>query len=236
VCKGHGVELENNCARGAELRVSPKYFQCGYQCIFEIAIKLSQVLWRKLRPDQIDSADDNIIDVTYNLLLGSKFNLACRLLDFACTILKKFSSEQCRLTMVANRAQAYKWAGDPERCKNILSAEDWSACGPQFHLAISVLNDRFEEAAGIMRAIGPKGVVKEEFYQEWPMFREFRKSDEFASAYQEVFGGPFIHVEKALKAVEKQKLLDALDKLRKDIDDDTIPADSVRLRARSEGP
>lgn len=214
VCKSNGVDLPDDCSRGKELVVTPEYFQCAYACVYEIGVKLSQVLWRKLKPDQLEEADDNLTEVTFDLLVAGKFKLACRLLDFACTTLKKHGSEQSRLMMTINRAQAYKWAGDSKKCRSILDEEDWSACGPQFHLAVAVLEDAHEKAAELMRSIGPNGVMKETQYQDWPLFREFRKTDAFALAYKEVFGRSFVHIEKILKADEKERRRTVLEKLR----------------------
>ncbi len=174
-CKSNGVEIPEDCSRGTRLRVSPEYFKCAYHCVYEIGIKLSQVLWRKLKPDQLEEADDNLTDVTYDLLAAGKFSLACKLFDFACITLKKHGSAHSKLVMIINRAQAYKWMGDPDKCKSALNDEDWSACAPQFHLAIAVLEDNFERAAEIMRSIGPNGVMKETYYQEWPLFRDFER-------------------------------------------------------------
>lgn len=227
VCRSNAVQLADNCIRGVELSVDPEYFKCAYRCIYEIGIKLAQVLWRKLRPDQMDQADHNLISVTYDLLVAGKFRLACNLLDFACLTLKKHASEHSRLMLCVNRAQAYKWNKDEDKCRSIIDSEDWSACGPEFRLGIAVLKDDFETAAEIMQSMGPKGPLEKVDYQEWPLFKDFRNSDLFATSYQEVFEEPFVHIEKVLTAAEKDRRRKALEKLRSMVEEEEERPDVV---------
>lgn len=223
VCKGHGVTLSDNCNRGDILDVSPEYFKCAYSCVYEIGVKLSQVLWRKLRIDQLEEADDNLIGVTYDLIVSGNYTLACNLLDFATNTLKKYSSEQVRLIHIINRAQAYKWDKNQAKCQEILKSQDWSACGPQFHLSVAVLEEDFDSAAQIMKSIGPEGVMKETDYQEWPLFKDFRAVESFSKAYESVFGKPFVHIESILQSDEKERRLKKLEHLKNQLEEKTGP-------------
>ncbi|HNJ66557.1 MAG TPA: hypothetical protein PKW28_11725, partial [Turneriella sp.] len=47
-CSKHKCLIPKSCGIGTRLDVNPDYFQQAYYCLFEIATKLSQVLWRKL--------------------------------------------------------------------------------------------------------------------------------------------------------------------------------------------
>jgi hypothetical protein len=219
-CREHGVALPEGYERGSSLDVTPEYFRSAYSCVFEIGVKLSQVLWRKLLPDDIDKADQALTEVTFDLLVSGHLDLACRLLDFGCCVLKKHASDQNRRIMAINRAQSYKWSGEDDKCREIVDSEDWSACGPEFQLAVAVLSDNFEEAAGIMRSLGSAGAVKETEYQEWPLFREFRQSEAFLNAYQEIFGEPFVHIETTLREDEQLRAKAALEELRAKLDEE----------------
>jgi hypothetical protein len=42
-----------------------------------------------------------------------------------------------------------------------------------------------------MRRIGSRDTQLEEGYREWPIFKEYRKSEQFRVAYKEVFGRDF---------------------------------------------
>jgi hypothetical protein len=222
-CRKHGVILPSDCTKGTTLSLTPEYFQDAYECIFEIGIKLSQVLWRKLRPDQTSDADKCLTKTTFDLLVAGKYNLACVLLDFACEVLKKYSSDESRRVYTINRAQAYKWANNEDKCQSILSGEDWSACGLNFKLAVAVLRNDYNEAASLMRVIGVNGAPHETDYHEWPLFKEFRKTDEFAASYEEVYSKPFVHIERAMRKDETTRIRNSLITLMESIKEDGLP-------------
>ena len=96
-----------------------------------------------------------------------------------------------RRIIIINRAIAYKFGKVPDKAEKILKAEDWSSTSNKFRLAVAVLRDDFKRAALLMKKIGKDGEIGIFEYQEWPVFKEFRKSDDFLVTYQDVFGQEF---------------------------------------------
>ena len=190
-CSKHRCVIDEGIGEGSTLWVSSSYFHQSHQCIFEIGTKLGHVLWRKLFPDQRPKADSNLINLTYDLIDRSRYGLAICLLDFAFEGIKKFSDEASELSLLINRAQAYKWNGEEKRCKEILNAVDWSAKSDNFKLAHAVLSDRFVDAQNIMKQIGNCGSITSDYYRDWPLFKVFRESSEFLEAYSDIFGEDF---------------------------------------------
>jgi hypothetical protein len=202
VCKRHGVD----CAKikiGSELQVSSKYFKLAYATVLEIGIKLAHVLWRRLKPEEMEEADGSMNNVCLDLIRDEKYGVAQTLLDFAVSY-KKFGSETSRKILLLNQAQAYKWAGQEKKTKEILASEDWQAANEKFQLGAAVLSDDFGAASEIMRHIGSSSSPSKSEYREWPMFKVFRLSPEFAEAYKDVFGEPFASVT-ASEIPEKQE-------------------------------
>lgn len=189
VCKRHGVDC-SKVKVGKELQVGPKYIKLAYATVLEIGIKLAHVLWRRLKPDEIEDADSSLNDVCLDLIRDEKYPIAQTVLDFACQY-KTFGSESGRKVLLLNRAQAYKWGGQDKKAKEILATEDWNAANEKFRLGAAVLNDDFQSAAQIMRHIGADNSPSKGDYKEWPMFKMFRATPEFAEAFAEVFGEPF---------------------------------------------
>jgi hypothetical protein len=191
VCANHSCKVEPGTKLGKQLSVNRKYFSGAHDCLLEIGVKLAQVLWRKLSGDDFSEADKSLITICYELLAEGRYRIARRLLDFGVETIKKHSGESRRLTLVVNRAQAYKWSGDEETARRIVNAEDWSALEPKFLLAQAVLLDDFAGATEIMKQIGGEhhqlGALA---YREWPLFREIRKTPEFAAAFEEIFREP----------------------------------------------
>ncbi len=191
VCNRHCSVVDENMCPGKTLAVTPRYFGAAHECLFEIGVKLAQVLWRKLTPDDIGAADQSLSKVSYELLSEGRYQLARVLLDFATETLKKHGSEENRLVMVVNRAQAYKWSGDEDAARKIINSEDWSATEAKFRLGQAVILDDFATAIKIIRQIGPDGAVNKHFYRDWPLFKKIRESKEFAAVFEEIFGEPF---------------------------------------------
>ncbi len=189
-CRKHKVELGKEVLVGSKLQANKKYLRQSYEVLYEIGLKLSQVLWRKLSPDNLQKAEQSLSYFVYELLIEENYRLAQELLDFACCTLKKWNSEGERLVYVVNRALAYKFSGNNEKCQSILSSQDWSACGDNYNLCVSVLQDDFVKAKELMVRIGSSGIVDEVSYTEWPCFKEFRETDHFITGFTEVFGYP----------------------------------------------
>lgn len=191
VCRLHKCQLDESVKEGERLHIPPPYFKASNECIYEIGVKLGHVLWRKLFPEERAKADSNFIRLTFELIDNGKYDLAIRLLDFACNDFKKFANEANQLTLVVNRAQAYKWKGDDERCKKIMRAVDWTAKNDQFRLADAVLSEDWTRASKVMKRIGREGSVDQFDYRDWPLFRNLRTQESFLLAYEEIFGEAF---------------------------------------------
>lgn len=191
VCAQHGCTIDQEVKEGHRLHVPQDYFVAAHRCMAEIGIKLGHVLWRKLLPIERKDADSHLVRTTYELIENGKLDLAIKLLDFACDSIKKFEAEATRLRLLVNRAQAYKWNGDNERCKKLMRSEDWTAKSDEYRLADAVLAEDWTKAAKIMKRVGKDGAVDKHSYRDWPLFRDFRKQEIFLQTYSEVFGTPF---------------------------------------------
>jgi hypothetical protein len=194
MCRLHGVTGDAN-TRGKQLSVTPGYFRRAYEVFFEVGVKLAHVFWRKLKPQDRKEADGDLVTIGYNLLVEEKYSLAKAILDFGTTGLKTHSSEELRLRLVVNRAQAYKWAGQAKRAVQILEAEDFSALNDEFRLAEAVLRDDFQSALALVKVVGSSGGIKLGGYRDWPLFKEFRKIAELEDVILDVFKEPLNRVD-----------------------------------------
>jgi hypothetical protein len=101
ICKRHGEALDETVVPGKMLHVSRQYFETAHECLYELGVKLAQVLWRKLQSDDMENADGNLLSVGYELLEEGRYRLARCILDLS-TGLKKHSKEEFRLSMIIN--------------------------------------------------------------------------------------------------------------------------------------
>lgn len=203
VCRANNVEFKNEPLLGSKLGIESEYFETAYRCLFEVSVKLTQVVWRKLLPKDIEAADDSLNDICFELLRQGQLSLSTTLLDFATNILKKHYNEESKNVFIVNKALAQKLMTNTEECKSIVHAKDWSACSDKFKIAKEALLDNFDEVVKLMRKIGSDGEVTKLHYKIWPLFSEFRKTEQFLDAFEEIFKEEYVEIETPKKMFEK---------------------------------
>lgn len=187
VCDKWNVDFSKRPAIGETLEVTADYFKRAHACVFEIGTKLAHTLWRKILPGECERADGSLNMLVYDLLVVKHYDLAIVLADFALKIPKAYLTDSLRRMMVVNYSQAYKWKGNQAQAVKIIDSHDWSSCSDMFKLAVAVIKDDFKEAVALMRKMGSSGPDKHE-YRCWPLFNDFRKTQDFLDAYQSIFG------------------------------------------------
>lgn len=184
---------DENVQIGEKLSATPMYVKHCYEILFEIGIKLGQVIWRKIEND-LEKSDDLLIDIGYDLIKRGKYSLACIILDFACEPYVKHYNKVCEYVLCVNRALAYYLNGDQKKCNEIINSIDWSATELKYRLAHKVLLEQYEEAIAYMKSIGKTDEMRVA-YAEWPLFNDFRKTEQFKDTYKEIYGCNFQYTE-----------------------------------------
>ncbi len=188
VCKKNNVKIDD-VQVGTALAVTDEYFEHCCSVLEEMGTKLASVSWMKLYPQESEEVTRSLVDTSFNLVLRSRYALAIRIVEFALALPRKPTNE-FRYKLVLNLAQAHKWMGDEEACQRTLQQEDWTGLEPLYRLGHAVLVGDFGSAADFMKQVGTAEGYKA-CYRDWPIFREFRKSNEFADAFKELFGETF---------------------------------------------
>lgn len=194
VCKDRPFDHKDADIRiGEELNATPSYVEHCYRILFEIGVKLGQVLWRKL-DNNLEGADKSLMDISYELIRSEKYELACIILDFSCQPYVKHFNKICEYTLCVNRALAYYLKGDKEKCKSVINSQDWSGTDLRYRLAHRVLLEKYDEAIEFMKSIGNDSEMSF-VYAEWPLFNHFRKTPQFKDTYKEIYGKDYQYIE-----------------------------------------
>lgn len=209
VCKQHKVQLPDDLKVGSILDVNEEYFLNAYRCVFDIGVKLSQVIWRKLAPNDTDNADTSIISIIYDLINRGDYQLAIDISDLATHKVFKHHNNDNKLICIINKAQAHKWKGDGQACVDMIKSIDWSACSDKFKLVSATLIEDYPEVYKLMKRMGKEhDEITKECYRDWPIFQELRKHSDFPQNYESVFGEKFepleIEDELAIGLLEKK--------------------------------
>jgi hypothetical protein len=203
VCSENEVKGIDKIKLGEQLSAKPEYFNKCYQILFEIGVKLGQVVWRKLLPNELEDADAHLNNVCYQLLIKGHYRLALNLLTFATTTLKKHVDQEMVCIFTVNKALAHYLSDKKDECKKVLEKHDWSATSDKFKLAIAILYEEYDKAILLMKTVGSSNShITKDAYREWPLFRELRKTDKFKETYKEIFGEELVYVETKPKNLE----------------------------------
>lgn len=195
VCKKNNVTFKQELKNGEELHADNQYIETAFNCLYEISTKLTQVIWRKLCPEDLQNADSSLNDICFELIKNGQYELSNNLLDFATGTIPKPFNEESKNVFVVNRALSLKLGGEKEKAHAIIKEKDWSATSNKFKLATAVLLDQFEQAAKIMKNMGQLDGIGKLSYKTWPLFVEFRKSSFFIDAFKEVFEEDYASLE-----------------------------------------
>lgn len=180
---------------GETLEASPEYVIHCYNVLFEIGVKLGQVIWRKIdEKNSLEEADDLLIDIIYDLLKNKKYNLGINLSEFATKEYIKDYNKASEYVKCVNKSLAYYLNGDKEKCLSIIQSVDWSATDYRYRLAAFVLEEKFDEACELMKSIGSSKDMMNA-YREWPLFTNFRETDVFKNTYKEIYKTEFDYIE-----------------------------------------
>lgn len=212
-CQKMGVQLEPNLKVGSQLYVSTDYFKKAYMCLYELSVKLTQVIWRKLIPNDLENSDAALNDICYKLLHEEDFELADILLHFATVLVKKHHNEINKNVFLINKALSKYLSGKKDECYEVLKSKDWSACSLNFRLAVDVLNEDFKKALKLMDTIGTSDEVPKHAYQTWPLFSTIRKEVDFQERFRKIFKEEYKIIErpspKVIKLIERRKKSEA---------------------------
>lgn len=189
-CRANNVDL-SNVRQGQKLEIDPKYYEHSVGIIYEIGIKLCSVLWRKFAKDEMENADEALVDLGFSLITERAYAVAEAVLRFGAKELKAHSSDGIRRIMVVNLANAVKLQDRQSEADEILDECDWSACGLEYKICVEAIKGNLSSVIAKMKEIGSNGRPTKHEYRTWPVFRGLHTESQFLDAFYEVFGEPF---------------------------------------------
>lgn len=193
VCANNGHSVDSLNTKGTTLDLDQEYFFRSCRIVELTGTMLGQTLWRKIFPKTSELADHHLNHLVFERLRVEDFNGALRLSNFGLqpSLIKNASGVNRRIRVI-NKAIALSRLKKTEETRQLLAEEDWTDTLRDFTLARTVLEGDYNEAAQVMKKIGKEGeLVNEGAYRIWPLFWDFRKSQEFLDAYNEIFGYSF---------------------------------------------
>lgn len=191
-CQKQKAKLEDGVVKGSQLEVSKDYFEKAYRILYIVGIKLTQMLahtiYKEQYPDDTSSIDGVLITNVYDLITEELYDVAISVSKFAHENKHFAHNANDKCYILLNFAQAYKWAGHADKCKELLDKEDCTVWKDELLIPKLTLENRFDEVYVKMRSVGSGSeILTPENYRQWPIFKEIRKEPEFAKVFQEIF-------------------------------------------------
>lgn len=187
----HAKPADSVC-EGTILEIIPPYFFATRKWLLVLGLEIGSDLWWNVFPQDRDKIASFINDDVLLALLSEGSNEAAAILgEYALKQFRKGLSEPNQRCIIINTAQAYKWNGATAQCSHMLKSVNWDASADYLKLGVAVLKENYGRAAGYMMNIGQHGYINKDNYRNWPLFKEFRNTPEFADAYERVFNQPF---------------------------------------------
>lgn len=199
VCTDSKVSLDG-IVLGKRLYANNKYLLRAIDVIAELVVKMTHVLWSKIFKEHQEKIDFNIIKISYDLLNRKKYKLVIDVLTLFTSKSAKHESEESKRYMIINMAIALKSLNEEKKCKELLGKYDWSAVSNLFKMAEKILTDDFENAVILMRKAYISEELSKENMIEWPLFNNFRDTEEFKKIYAELF--PTIEVKPQVETAQ----------------------------------
>ncbi|MDC0284674.1 hypothetical protein OAK85_04900, partial [Mariniblastus sp.] len=169
------------------LTADDSYVAEAIDIFFELSVRLVQSVVRRLYPDCLIEADWNLNNLGVSLLTETRWDLSLRIFDFAIGIPEKLKSkDEVSYYNVINACIALKFSGKPFSKK--LQSVNWKPLHPKYHFAIAILEERFDDAAKLMKSDAVRTQIDERSLINWPLLRDFRKTEQFQAAFEEMFG------------------------------------------------
>jgi hypothetical protein len=200
ICNQHGIDT-CSLALGQKLAITQQYYARAVDIIFEMGIKLTQVIWRKLIPDDINVADHELGQCGYRLIARRRYRAAATMFRFGLYEMKKHGPESIRRRMVVNYANALKMSGDKTEARRVLDEEDWSASGDEYGISVAAVKDDTETVIFMMKRVVGSGKMELRNFREWPVFENIRKDPKFVEEFEKEFGEKLI-VDKETRSAE----------------------------------
>ncbi len=180
--------------KGNGIITDKDYLENTFLVFYEFGFKLGQTIFRKLFGDKasLGLIDNSLIHIGYDLLRFENWLLALKVFEFAKELKSAWiSDDRSKKIFVINNAIALKNSGNNEGVLKLFDQIDWSSASAEFALAVKVLREEYGEAERLMSMMDGMSPVNEDGFRDWPLFKEFRKTEQFARAFNKIYEKEF---------------------------------------------
>jgi hypothetical protein len=204
VCREHNVDIKG-VSIGDKLSISTKYYLHAVRTVLEFGLKVTQIIWRKLLPNQIEEASSELNEISYRLIEQRRYKFAASMLKFGLEMPNK-GTEATRMRMVVNYANAEKLDGNKDAAEKIIAAEDLTALNDAYRICVAAIQDDIDGVVNMMKSVTDPKLVGAHGFREWPVFESLRSDPKFVQAFEETFREKLFTEKQTVPAPEEASL------------------------------
>ena len=192
-CKKYDIKIDTKIKDGSLIIVTDDYFEQAFACVFELGLRIGQSSVRRLFPEKLDDADTSLINaIGFPILESENWELSKIIFEFAKDIPLKFiSDDRSHRIYVINLCICLKHLRKKKEMSELIDSYDWSSSGNEFQLALRILKEKYDETEKIMENFHKEEPFPDHAYRTWPLFLEFRRTDNFKRAYKKIYKKDF---------------------------------------------
>ena len=165
--------------------------------LIDFSVYLFSLLMQKLYKNY-EEIDSQINGIIYKLLCDKNYGQVISIVDNILKSNQNHTSEYMFIFTI-NKCIALKNRHNNGYVK-ILENLDWSNCEAHYRIAKEVLLDNNKEASDMMEKMDKDNMVYN--YLEWPLFKDFIKTEEFKNKFNEIYG---VNFEDKLEKISEEK-------------------------------
>jgi len=189
-CNSFGYSTQG-LKKGDCLNGDLDYFNQAFIIYFEAGLRIGQAAYRRLFPTKLETADSGLNHLSVKFMRAGDYKLAELISSFDIGIPDKLRSKNTEFPYFAriNKAASLKFQN--KEFESCLESVPWSAFHPKYALCLHILREEFDQAIDLMKTPEIQTSVGDSGFRGWPIFRDFRETNEFLSVYEEVFNKKF---------------------------------------------
>lgn len=173
--------------KGDLLPIKNDYLRHAMSTVEVVGIVLSQQCWRKWDKKDAGTADGFLVNVTFEGLQEERYDLVEKIAQYSAVT--SFESDFSKRAVCINHAIALRDSGNPDGIEQVLGRHDWSACGLNFQVALRAVRGQEDELYDLLPRAVAAEELKQEQFETWPLFRNFRGIDKFKDVISDLFKG-----------------------------------------------
>ncbi len=174
---------------GDKIGYLPDEISKQIRCIIDFSTYIFSLILRTLYKDNddLDEIDTVLNDIVYDFLCQKKLTQVISIVDNLLKNNQRHNSADI-FQFTINKCIALKSNGNNSYIK-ILEKLDWSNCENDFKFARAIIMDETERACALMESLDKDDMILA--YVEWPLCKDFIKTDEFKTKFKEIYGTDF---------------------------------------------